>query len=279
MPELKPLYPYAGGKGRLLKHFSNYLQRTDVYVEPFFGGGSVFCYAKNYNLARRYIVNDINPELIKIYRDIQDYAEDIIVEVKDIEREYVKLSSNDRKYKFWEESDLYRRNPSSGRLLFLLNTSFGCMWMRDRTTGIFDPSSGHNRRQCEGPSLISEFKLRLWHKALQDTEIVCGSYKKLAIPNDSLVFCDPPYLGAPDLYYSNFDNADQFEFFNWCNMLGQRASITVVHTNNTDGKFFEGLLAKAQNAIHSVYDAHHSNARGGKIGHEIVMVWNQMRGG
>lgn len=42
---IKPLYMYAGGKAKLIKHYKDVIpqpEKTHKYVEPFFGGG-VLC--------------------------------------------------------------------------------------------------------------------------------------------------------------------------------------------------------------------------------------------
>ncbi len=275
MSELKPLFPYAGGKGGLLKHFSSYLQKSDTYVEPFFGAGSVYCYMRNYNLARRYIVNDLNPELISMYRGIKDDAETVVDEVKEIEQAYMVLEKRDRGYKFTAEVDAYNKAPTAGRLLFLLNTSFGCMWARHHITGNFNPESGHNKIVDGRDSIVSEYQIRQWHKALQQTEMLCGDYRKIIVPDNTTVFCDPPYLDVQRLYYESFDNQDQVDCFNWCNELSENASITVVHTNGTDGRFFEKLLKSAPRANSQYYKAHHSSSKSAKAAREILMVWNE----
>lgn len=42
---IKPLYMYAGGKAKLIKHYKDVIpqpEKTHKYVEPFFGGGGCF---------------------------------------------------------------------------------------------------------------------------------------------------------------------------------------------------------------------------------------------
>ncbi|MEI6987372.1 MAG: DNA adenine methylase, partial [Rhodospirillaceae bacterium] len=92
---MKPLFPYAGGKARSLKHFSAHLQKTGTYVEPFIGGGAVFCYMHNYGLAERFIINDHNTELTTLYADIKADHSSVLAEAKAIEAPYRQLCERD----------------------------------------------------------------------------------------------------------------------------------------------------------------------------------------
>ena len=67
----KPLFIWAGGKNKMLKHYLP-LMPTEVksYCEPFFGGGAMFVYIiKTYNPSRL-VINDINDDVMNIYRSI-----------------------------------------------------------------------------------------------------------------------------------------------------------------------------------------------------------------
>jgi len=276
MKELKPLYPYVGGKGRMIDEFSLYLQQTETYIEPFFGGGAVFCYMKNYKLANRYIINDLNPELIKIYKDLQFDASVIYEEFKPLEDRYFSLPIEERQFMFNMEIDNYNREMTSGRLLFILNSSFGSHWCRNQNTGNLSLSSGHNRIKLNAGPLITKDEFECWHTALEGVEINCGNYKNIAIPDNSIVFCDPPYLGVDRIYYKMFSNDEQRECFNWCCEISGNATVSVIQTNNTDGKFFEALLNGASNVKHFYYRARHSSTGNTKAAEEIVMIWNPL---
>lgn len=97
MPDLKPLYPYPGGKRGYIENISPYLQLTDTYVEPFFGGGAVFCFMYNLGRAKQFIINDAQSELMKIYRDIQSNPHPIIDEFIDLRSAWVGSSISGKK--------------------------------------------------------------------------------------------------------------------------------------------------------------------------------------
>jgi DNA adenine methylase len=68
---LKPILCFPGGKSKLARILMSgqYIPKHRVYVEPFFGGGSVF-FAKP--LAEVNVINDIDEQLISFYREFRE---------------------------------------------------------------------------------------------------------------------------------------------------------------------------------------------------------------
>ena len=73
---MKPLYMWAGGKTKMIPKYtvnpgiptSGY----DVFVEPFFGGGAMMIHMNEINPnIKRFVLNDINPEIVGLYRAIK----------------------------------------------------------------------------------------------------------------------------------------------------------------------------------------------------------------
>ena len=71
---MKPFLKWPGGKYKLVKELSKYIQPGKRLVEPFVGAGSVFL---NMDFDE-YWINDINEDLINVYRclskDLIDYC-------------------------------------------------------------------------------------------------------------------------------------------------------------------------------------------------------------
>jgi DNA adenine methylase len=65
---MKSPFRYAGGKQLLAPLIVDLIPRHKVYVEPFFGAGSVFFSQKS----EIEVVNDLNGDLIAFYRCLQD---------------------------------------------------------------------------------------------------------------------------------------------------------------------------------------------------------------
>src|SRR5450830_1228496 len=81
---IKPLYMWAGGKTKLLsKHYQGKMPSYSgftSYIEPFFGGGAVFCDVVNSNEIDQFAINDINTEIVSIYRTVKADVEAFIVQ-------------------------------------------------------------------------------------------------------------------------------------------------------------------------------------------------------
>lgn len=89
---MKPILKYPGGKSKEIKFFKDFIPKDfDKYIEPFFGGGSLFFHlGKDKN-----IVSDINSNLIRFYKEVQKYPERFIKETDFLANLYLK---NQEKY-------------------------------------------------------------------------------------------------------------------------------------------------------------------------------------
>ena len=70
-----PVLKWAGGKRQLLDTFQPLLpSKITSYCEPFLGGGALLFHLQ----PQRAIINDINEDLIRVYRVIRDDVEALI---------------------------------------------------------------------------------------------------------------------------------------------------------------------------------------------------------
>ena len=95
IPVAKPVLKWAGGKRELIPSIREYYKNLNPgnYVEPFFGGGAVyFDILKTFGsqLSDTSIINDINTDLICMYRDIKSSPDEIIYQCKKIEDDTMK---------------------------------------------------------------------------------------------------------------------------------------------------------------------------------------------
>ncbi len=81
-PRLSPLLKYPGGKEKELKYILPNLPADCVdYYEPFVGGGAVYFAVR----ARRCYINDKSPELVGLYRMVQEQNPRFLQAVSDME--------------------------------------------------------------------------------------------------------------------------------------------------------------------------------------------------
>ncbi len=76
----KPIIPWPGGKRRLAKHILPLLQAPHrTYVEPFCGGAAILFLR---DPAPVEVINDINGELVRLYRCVQHHLEELMRQFK-----------------------------------------------------------------------------------------------------------------------------------------------------------------------------------------------------
>ncbi len=68
-----PFLKWAGGKGQLLEQYrALFPTRVETYYEPFVGSAAVFFHLQARGFARRYVLSDVNADLINVYRVVRD---------------------------------------------------------------------------------------------------------------------------------------------------------------------------------------------------------------
>jgi len=72
----RPIIPWAGGKRRLVKHLYPHFPAHDVYVEAFAGGAAALFMRAN--PAPLEIINDINGELVNLYRCVRHHLDELV---------------------------------------------------------------------------------------------------------------------------------------------------------------------------------------------------------
>lgn len=75
----QPVIPWIGGKRRLAKHILPLFPDHTCYVEPFAGGAALF-FLKD--ISKVEVLNDINLDLVTLYRVIQHHLEEFLRQFK-----------------------------------------------------------------------------------------------------------------------------------------------------------------------------------------------------
>lgn len=186
---------YMGGKTRIAKKILPLIlaDRKDgqYFVEPFCGG----CNVTDKVLGNR-IANDSNEYLIAMFRGLvsgEKYPEQISRELY-----------NDVKTCFRSGSDKYD--------LGLMGwVGFMASYRGKFFSGYSGASMRSNGRYGDRISEAVGAIMRQIPK-LQGVEFRSGDYRNLRIPDESIIYCDPPYMGTAG--YSGGINHD--EFWQWC---------------------------------------------------------------
>jgi len=184
MKKNRAFLKWAGGKYSLIDDIRRHLPEGDLLVEPFVGAGSVFLNTDY----PRYLLNDINPDLIDLYRLLQQQPDRFINDA----REYFTASMNGEacyyhlRSRFNECSDPYER-----AVLFLYLNRHGYNGLcRYNSKGGFNVPFGSYKRPY-----FPERELYWFAEKAQRAQFVCESYVDTfsKAGSGAVIYCDPPY--------------------------------------------------------------------------------------
>ena len=199
--EVKPALKWAGGKRRLIPDIRKYYKeiRPKKYIEPFFGGGSVyFDIIKTFGIdyKNRSIINDVNTDLIEMYRNIKSFPQKIIFNCKELEKDYYKYNYyyiRDRFNGIDREKNAVERYEGiirSSALILLNRTCFNGLY-RINGKGLFNVPKG----SYKNPRIVDEENLYKLSSLLPNIENIRNTeFDKIEeVEGGDLVYFDPPY--------------------------------------------------------------------------------------
>jgi len=210
---------YMGSKNRIAKHILPIMlaerKPEQWWVEPFVGGANMIDKVTGKRMGA-----DINPYLIRCLNLVKNNPERIPRNNLEYTEEMFNLA---------KVSDL--SDPVDCFAMF--QYSFGC---------IFRGSWAKNKR---GADYVKECVRNVLKQSvnIQGVEFVCKNYLELNIPENSLIYCDPPYKNTAG--YKNESVFNHLEFWQWCRDKAKAGHIVFVSEYNAPNDFecvWEGLL-------------------------------------
>ena len=232
-PEIAPIVKWAGGKRQLLPTLKPMLPGCfNKYFEPFFGGGALFCsMAPN-----KAVINDLNGQLITMYKQIRDNPSAILGELHQIQFRYNALETMDEKDNlYYELREEYNRRISkrsedvAALLIFLNKAGFNGLY-RVNSMGRYNVPPAH-RKQINA---FDEKNVMAFSKILKNSEIMCGDFEDACkdAKEGDFVFFDSPYYNTFDTYQAKgFSEEDHVRLRDLFRALTKR-KIWCMLTNN-----------------------------------------------
>src|SRR5690606_18947240 len=95
----RPFLKWAGGKGQLLEPLlARSPQHIETYYEPFLGGGAVFfaLLAQPDLAPRRAVLNDLNEDLVTVYRTVRDDVDALVSALAGLSEVYLAAGASER---------------------------------------------------------------------------------------------------------------------------------------------------------------------------------------
>ena len=202
---------YMGSKNRISDELLSVILRhrkpNQWYVEPFVGGANLIDKVKGNRIGSDYNIYVI--EALKLIRDRLN-------EVPKYEYE-----TSEEEYNLMKNSD-----DAGMKGYFGFQLSYGGKWFGGWCRG--------NTNDGESRDYINEGYRNALKQSpkLRGIEFIHSSYDELDIPDNSIIYCDPPYFDTTD-YKIDFDHV---AFWEWCREMTHKGHKVYVseYTSPTD---------------------------------------------
>ncbi|MCU6243866.1 DNA adenine methylase [Enterobacter asburiae] len=196
---IRPFIKWAGGKSRILPQLLQHLPKADCLFEPFVGSASVFLNTDY----RRYVLADINPDLINLLRVAKRYPDQLIEDARplflngnnpayyaEIRSEFNAIAS--KSAASIPEYDLLR----AAAFLYLNRHGYNGL-CRYNLQGEYNSPFG----KSAGAPYFPDTEIRLFSEKANDTRAIflCTSFEytlRSIGGNSAAIYCDPPYIPA-----------------------------------------------------------------------------------
>lgn len=177
----RPIIPWIGGKRRLAAKILSQFPEHSCYVEPFAGGAAI--YFMRDTPAKVEVLNDVNSDLVNLYRVVKHHLEEFI-------RQFKWALSSREVFKWTKETrpetltDIQR----AARFYYLQHHAFGGK-VTGQTWGTATTSPPINLLRIE--ESLSAAHLRMAQTFIEhlDWDECMRRYDRA----HTLFFCDPPY--------------------------------------------------------------------------------------
>jgi DNA adenine methylase len=247
---MKPLYIWAGGKNKMIP---KYLKEPgipysgyDTFVEPFFGGGAMMIHIyQNNPTVKKFIMNDINPEIVGVYTAIKTDVEKFIARMDTLQSQYLPLSKVDRKKFYYDLRKEYTTNwkqwnatDESATLYFLMKTGFNGIWQTNQSSnGRFATPSGLLNQTVK---VYDKDNVLEWNVFLQKVDICCGDWSACVglVEGKAYFFFDPPYRDSFTSYSQVFDDSQQLQLIDFCKKADLNGDIVMFCNRDAGDTFY-----------------------------------------
>ena len=192
---------YMGSKNRIAKHILPIMLKEmedkgyTTWVEPFVGGGNMIDKVPE---TYKRIGADLNEHTIAAMLGIRDFVNDLPSEVS---------------------KEFYKQIKGSAPHPVNSWIRFECSFGSKLDNGFASNKEGRNYAEKGKNLAIKQFP------KIQSVKFICCSYEDLSNVTNSLIYCDPPYLGVTGYKTGAFDHE---KFFAWCREMEAKGNSVFV---------------------------------------------------
>ena len=260
------MFSYSGSKMKYKEHFEKAHNKAQVknvhtYIEAFAGTLSSMFHNLSNITAKRIIINDINPSLINLYRQIKSNPNEVIETFEILEKTFQEnvpsefenqsLVKNNvlREEKLGHLRDFYHQArdifnkkentpQNAGIMIFMLNHNFNGLYSEAKKTGNFNIAFNWNVRKVKIEPIVKN--INNLHNFFVDNEViihnmdVASLIEKYSGKKDTMIYLDPPYTNSVIGYSSNQitnynTTQSHLDLLNQCNVFNY-----VLYSNNVN---------------------------------------------
>lgn len=201
---------YMGSKTKIAKHIIPILQELRgqrPWVEPFMGGGNSIDKVDGVRIG-----NDINKNVVSLLEACSKGW----IPPTEVSRE------------FYYEVKKNKHNYAPHLVGFV---SFLCSFGGKEWGGYAFNSNGTNYAATASRCLVKQ------GEKLKGVQFIVGTYQELKLPQNSFIYCDPPYANTTK-YTNNFDSQ---KFYQWCRDTKEEGHVIAISEYSCPQDFKEIL--------------------------------------
>lgn len=252
LPNLRPLFPWAGGKNQLAPVLSERMPKEyNNYFEPFVGGATMLFYTK----PKSAVINDYNFDLTNLYEVVKLKPQELMDELK-------VMADNNNQEQFlsiraWDREENFREIPNvkkAARMLYIMKAGYNGLYRVNKKGQINTPWGNSIRNKTkildvDNIKAVSEFLNE------HNITIMNGDYVKAleTAKKGDFVYMDPPYIPvSPTANFTRytkigFNMEEQRRLVKTLDDLTARGVKVMVSNSNTD-------LTKELYANYNIYE-------------------------
>lgn len=283
----RPFIKWAGGKSQLLPQFDSLLPEglseigNLVYIEPFVGGGAMLLHMlQRYPNISRAVVNDINADLVTVYKTLKRAPHKLSALLLRMQREYLALGADAKKDYYLAVRDGFNEHPAvkarydlnrAASFIFLNKTCYNGLY-RVNKKGEFNVPWGKQL----SPSIVNEEEIMAVWRVLRRVTFIQGDFEttlNYVAAGRTFVYFDPPYRPLSETSSftaydaSDFGDAEQRRLSVFVGRMADAGCMVMASNSdgrscNPDDTFIEDLYARADFNIRRVRAKRNINSKG-----------------
>lgn len=259
---MSTILKWAGNKSRVMPELLAHLPEGDRLVEPFAGSCAVMMNTDY----RAYLVADINPDLINLYRQIKEHTRPFIIAAASL------FNQNTTGESYYAVRETFNHNPAlpllerAAHFLYLNRHGYRGLCRYNRR-GEFNIPFGNYSEPYFPLAEIEVFAAKA-----QRATFICADFRETLrlVKTGDVVYCDPPYDGTFSSYHTAGFGKD--EHHDLVSMLLGASECCPVVVSNSDTLYTRSILRAFDITKITVSRSVGVTAGEGKRASEIIAV-------